>query len=363
VNNQKIAFLIPSLEAGGAERVVATLSNSICANFDVTIIVLYKSEIFYELNKNINIIFCTDIYKPIHNVFKSILIHLKFIRKNYSIIRTNDIKVLIGFMTTPNIYAILVSKLANISCLISERVHPNFTQASKIWFLFRKLIYPYTDYLIVQTKEIAHYFSDFINEEKIKIILNPLNPSLIKKINNKTERENIILNVGRLDYQKNQDLLIKAFANISNKNWKLILVGDGNKKHSYLALINELKINDSVELVGNIEDVSLYYNKSKIFAFSSRYEGFPNALTEALAFGLACISTDCPSGPTDLINNGENGFLIPVENQSELEMKLQLLMNDDKLRSDFSEKAKLGTEIFESDFVAKQWQELLQKLL
>ncbi|WP_250436285.1 glycosyltransferase family 4 protein [Hanstruepera flava] len=363
MKKRKIAFIIPSLQTGGAERVVVTLSNSLSTRFDVTIIALYSSEIFYALNPNVTVKFCSGTYKFNTNPITRVLNHFKLIKGIYSIVKQNKIEVMIGFMTTPNVYAVIASKIAKVRCIISERVHPNHIQASKFWGLIRKKIYPFTDYMVIQTQEIADYFSSFIKVEKIKIILNPLNPELLNKIQSDNKRENVILNVGRLDYQKNQDMLIRAFSNIERKDWKLFIAGDGSQKNNYLKLIDELNLTNSVELLGNIDDLSHYYNSAKIFAFTSRYEGFPNALTEAMAFGLACVSTDCPSGPSELIFDNKNGILIPVEDQTSLEVKLQLLMDNEELRTNLSLNAQLDTQKFEHNVIADQWELLIQNLL
>ncbi len=362
LKKSKIAFLIPSLEAGGAERVVATLANSLVITYDVTIIVLYKSPIFFKLNPDINIIYCGDEYQAVYSLKHSITSHLKFIRTIIKIIKSNNIRLLIGFMTTPNIYAVIAAKYSGIRSIISERVHPKYTEASKVWFSVRRHLYPFADKLVIQTQDIADYFSRFIKEKNMQIILNPLNPELISK-RDITNKENIILNVGRLNYQKNQDMLIRAFSNINPIDWKLIIVGDGKELANYKRLINELETADKVILTGNVEDVSDYYNKSKIFAFTSRYEGFPNALTEAMYFGLASIATDCPSGPSDLITNEENGFLIPSENQKALEDKLRLLMSNSPIREKMGKAAMNDTDKFKIENISLQWEQLINNLL
>ena len=362
MNKANIVFVIPSLKAGGAERVISTLCNAIVSNFSITIIVLYKSPSFYYLDPKINIIYCNDSYNPKQTIFQSVNNHFRCIRKIYKTLKQNKTQVVIGFMTTTNVYAIIAGKLAKVPSIISERVHPDFIDASKFWFKIRKLVYPWTNYLVVQTHDIARYFSSYLQDEKLKIILNPLNTELTNKRNLDISKENIILNIGRLDYQKNQDLLIRAFAKTNYKDWKLIILGEGKKKDDYIKLINQLGLSNHVMLLGNVEDVWNYYNKARIFAFTSRFEGFPNALTEAMYFGLPCISTDCPSGPSELINDGVNGFLIPIEDQDLLEQKLQALMENDMLRNELGQQAMLNTDRFDVDQIASEWEELIYNL-
>ena len=141
------------------------------------------------------------------------------------------------------------------------------------------------------------------------------------------------------------------------------IIGDGINKSKYEALIAELDLKDSVSLLGNSDKIHQYYNKASIFAFPSNYEGFPNALTEAMAFGLPCVSTDCPSGPSEVINDSDNGFLILVNDQKALEAKLQMLVNDESLRKTMGQKAQLCSQDFESKTIASQWQLIINQIL
>lgn len=195
------------------------------------------------------------------------------------------------------------------------------------------------------------------------IIKNPLAPELLHKRKLNSKKEKIILNVGRLDHQKNQDLLIRAFANINNDDWSVNIIGEGSNRVMYEKLIKALNLEEKVNLLGNQPDMETYYNQSSIFVFTSRYEGFPNALMEAMSFGLPCISTDCPSGPSELISNDLNGFLIPVENQNLLEKKMRQLMDDSLLRTKFSEKSVTTTLELEVSVIAEQWKSLIYKVL
>ena len=165
-----------------------------------------------------------------------------------------------------------------------------------------------------------------------------------------------------MDSQKNQELLIRAFSNIKRKDWKLLLIGEGQLRSHYEKLIIDLKIEESIKLVGNVQDVSKYYNTAKIFVLPSNFEGFPNALIEAMSFGLACIATNCPSGPSEIIKDNENGFLIPVNDQMDLEKKLQLLIDNSELQKQFSLKAVESTALFDAAYIADNWKELIYKV-
>lgn len=362
---KSIAFVISSLDAGGAQRVVCTLANKLIKSYNITIIVFYECSVFYELDPSIKVQFCKPSYidKPNQNIISSFIGHYQLINKIIKNLKNHKIDLVIGFMTTANIYSIISAKWVKIPCIISERVHPKYSTINPFWVKLRKIFYPKANLIVVQTKEIKNYFSKYIDINKLAIIKNPLDQKLSDSRLPSISKENIVLNVGRLEHQKNQDLLIKAFANLNNKDWTLILVGEGKKRQEYEHLIQTLGINEQVILVGNSQNVSSYYNKAKIFAFTSRFEGFPNALIEAMHFGLACISTDCPTGPSDLISSNINGVLIPVEDQKSLELELNKLINNSTLRDTIGKKAIQATETLDINTITNRWLNAIYKFI
>jgi GalNAc-alpha-(1->4)-GalNAc-alpha-(1->3)-diNAcBac-PP-undecaprenol alpha-1,4-N-acetyl-D-galactosaminyltransferase len=362
IRKKKIAFLIPSLSPGGAERVVVTLANRFLINFEVFLIVFYKTETLYNIDEKVNLIYLQEQYSPSSSLIGAIRSNLIYLRKIVSIGRSYKIDALVGFTTTVNIISILSSKLLRIPNLVSERNNPEVYIPNTFWRILRNLSYPLTDGLIVQTDLISRFYQKSIPENKIKIIPNPIDEIILSTKKDYFERENVILTVGRLDTNKNQRLLIEAFANLNVGNWKLIIAGDGVLRDEYQKLTESLGIADKVDFVGNVSNIGDYYNKAKIFVFTSQSEGFPNALLEAMSFGLPCISTNCPSGPSEIIENNENGYLIEVNNRDQLEGQLKILMNNSERCFEFSAKALISTEKYRIQTIYNQWESLIMKL-
>jgi len=363
MKKKKIFFILPNLAAGGAERVISTLANDFSTKYNVCIITLNKSEIFYALHKDVKTLYCIENIIPSKNIFDAIKLNCLLLKKILFYLKQEKPDLVISFITSSNILSIIATMLRNIPCIISERNFPNTNRTSKTRRYLRKLLYKKANFLVVQTEEIKNYFSSIIAEEKIVILPNPIAKELTKSRNSNSIKENVILNVGSLTSQKAQDVLIKAFANIDNDNWKLIIIGEGGKRKEYEALIRSLKLQNKVILLGLTKDISLYYNSATIFAFTSLFEGFPNALIEAMHFGLPCISTDCPTGPSKLIENGENGFLIPINNQKKLENCLTKLISDKNLQNTFGKNAMSTTKQFDVDTVILQWDSLINHLI
>jgi GalNAc-alpha-(1->4)-GalNAc-alpha-(1->3)-diNAcBac-PP-undecaprenol alpha-1,4-N-acetyl-D-galactosaminyltransferase len=169
------------------------------------------------------------------------------------------------------------------------------------------------------------------------------------------EKQNIILNVGRLIGTKRIDLLLDIFANSKFEDWKLWIVGDGPERKNLEKKSFDLDIQNYVTFWGNKKDIEVFYSKARIFAFTSNSEGFPNALLEAMSAGLACISFDCIAGPSDLINNGENGYLIKNGDVKDYLIKLNSLINSPELIEQFSKSSVISTKEFEINKIGNKY--------
>ena len=346
----KIAFLISSLNAGGAERVVSLLANELSLKNDIVLITLSKDEPFYKLNDSITLK-QLGVLNSGTNFLKSIFSNLALICQITLLIRSLKIKSLICFMTTSNVLGILSGKLlSDIKVTISERANPNFEDVG-YWNFLRRKTYNFADRLVVQSEEISNYFKSIIDERKIVIIPNP-----IKIVDsNKNKKEKIILTVGRLDVNKNQEQIIRSFSRLKQEGWRLIICGDGSLLSKLKDLVIDLNINDAVEFKGSVKNIEKQYKRASIFAFSSLSEGFPNVLLEAMNYGCACISSDCPTGPSLLIENNVNGFLIPLADEVTYTNHLQKLINNEKTRNIFVSNAKSSLENYALNKVADQW--------
>ncbi|PKQ44065.1 glycosyltransferase family 4 protein [Confluentibacter flavum] len=365
MNNKKkkIGFVIGSLSSGGAERVISTLSNELINKYDIVIITFVKDDPFYSLNEKIKVIACKETISTPTSIFQSLRLNLELLKGVSKVIKTEKIDIIIGFITSANIVATLAAKLNKIPSIISERNNPMITDVPKFWVLMRHLVYPKADKLILQTEGVKKFYKDRIKSNKIVILPNPISKDLSSLRDDKVKKENIILTVGRLDKNKCHDLIINAFKGVKSNDWKLLIVGVGPMENNLKELIKISNLQDSVKLLGKVKDIHKYYNSAGVFVFASRTEGFPNALLEAMYFGMPTISTDCNFGPSEIIENGKNGYLIPVGDQEMLEKRLKTLIDNEQLRVKFSKNAKLATERFHSDTVVKKWEEVISSLI
>ena len=361
-----IALATYILLHGGAERVLTTLANHLCKKYNVIVITLKDHPSFYPLNPEIQHVNCGLSAENSSSGLNRIREYFSTLKTLKRIIRENKVDLVVSFMTVVNIFSILATKQTNTPCIISERNNPIVNPPTRFWEILRNLTYRFCSLLIVQTKANGKFYEAFTPPEKVHIVSNPLSKELAsKRVLPRPYNEKIknILSVGRLDKNKSQDLLIKAFSNIDNHGWKVIIVGEGDEDTNYRNLAKELNVDDKIELVGSQKNIWYFYNNADIFSFTSKSEGFPNALIEALYFGIPSVSTDCPHGPSELIEHAINGYLFPVDDQEKLEFYLKKLMTSESLRIEMSEKALASSKDYEADEIMNVWETHIEELL
>jgi len=345
---RKIALLIPSLEAGGAERVMATLANEFARHNDLRIfLILYvKPIVFYELNDNIQILKLNFNFKRYSKIITIIKIML-FLRKRLKNIQPD---FLLSFGGKYNSVVLITTLGLGIKTFISDRSRPGISYGF-LPDLLNPFIYKLAHGIISQTNYAKEYIYSKTKHKNIKVIPNPIfqfNPSC-------SERENIILNVGRFISTKRQDELIKMFIEINPKDWRLVLVGEGPNLGRCKEIAVKSLIGDRIHFIENTHDIQRFYKISKIFAFTSISEGFPNALAEAMVAGCACLSYDCLSGPSELIRDGENGFLIKLGDKEQYKSKLSELIENKELVYKFSLEAQKIVNIYNPKIISHQF--------
>ena len=349
----KISLLIPSLQSGGMERVMSLLANYFAKKKNVELhLVLYgkSRKIFYPLSKDINI------HKPSFQFrnyprFISTLKTLFYVRKTVK--RINP-EMILSFGEYWNSFVLLALKGLDVSIYISDRCQPN-KSLGRLHDQLRKWLYPSAAGIIAQTSKAKKIYQQQNLSRNISVIHNPIHqiPS------NGERKEDIVLTIGRLIQSKHHDRLIRIFKDAFLPGWKLVIVGGDalkqNGSTSLKKLIKELDMEDKVELTGTVLGVEPYYNKSKIFVLASSSEGFPNVIGEAMSAGLPVVAYDCVAGPSDMIDDAQNGFLIPLFNDREFSEKLTRLMQDETLRNVMGRASKEKVTRFSVESAGEQY--------
>jgi len=359
-----IGFVVPSLKNGGAERVVATLGNFFSKNYGVVIVTLSDSEVFYELNSSIELVSVRNA-KPSKSSIHALLGNYAVVKKIHKTIEDKGIDILISFTTSANVLAINAAKKSKIPCIISERNNAKVVPPNLVWRTLRNKFYKSADFLVVQTSGNKDFYSSIIESSKIKVIQNPVSEKFatLKRSSKADSDITTILTVGRLNSNKAHHIMLMALSKLQSLPWQLIVVGGGPLQNQLQTLSKDLKLDKRVNFTGSIKNVDDYYKHADLFVFTSRSEGFPNALMEAHSIGIPCISTNCDFGPADIITDNSDGFLIPVDDVEALIEKLQMLITNKDLRKKISEKALAQSSRFEMKRIAEIWNNLIQEAL
>ena len=346
---RKICLILPSMGAGGMERVMSQLASYFVqfSNYQVYLIILTKQQKFYSIPDNVTIIEPEFNYRGNARLIFTFRI-MYFLRRKVKSLKPDYV---LSFGGKYNSFVILSLFKVRTRIFISDRSQPGISYGLFLDYI-NPLVYKFSHGIVAQTIQAKCALYKVTRHRNIKVIGNPISVEVNKS---SVERENIILNVGRFISSKHQELLVDFFDEIDNKDWKLYFIGDGPKFDAVKERAQGARSSDRIFFIGKISNVAEYYQKAKIFAFTSVSEGFPNVLGEAMGAGLACISFDCLAGPADLIDNNTNGFLVPINAHTEYISKLQLLMEDESLIKKFSYNGKKKIEHYDLDKIGQSF--------
>ncbi len=409
-NRQKhIAMYIGSLNKGGAERVLCNLAEYFNSQgYKVTFVTTYLADDEYEVRGANWEVFdndtgkvqgeVLDVLNPndelrkvcvtngreggIDRIFSALmpderggrLANFKNrIGKLRNIWKSLRPDIILSFLGKNNVMAIYSARGLNIPVVVSVRSNPSREYGQRGLNFSMNMLFPKAAGVVVQTTGARDYFKESIRKKCI-ILPNSIHPGFMSGVVLAFEdRTKTVISVGRLDDNKNQILLIKAFGKIMDKHpdYKLVLYGEGPSRKVFEdAADNLMRENASKQIVfmGNQSGIPKKIKDSDIFVLTSKQEGMPNALIEAMSLGLACISTDCPcGGPRDLIRDGENGLLIPVMDEETMVNKLSEAL--DKLMSDRDFCKKLGEnalkvrESYSPDKINGLWKKYFEDIM
>ena len=375
----KISFLIYSLGPGGAEKIVSYLLNHFSNKYEI-FLVLMNSTIFYKIPENIKIFYLEDSNPYEHGLKK--FFKLPFLAYKYSkFCMQHNIDISLSFMTRPNYINALSKKFKNrAKIIINERAMPSLQHKKgiqgKINRILIKKIYKYADKILSNSKGNKFDLEKNFNLKVDDFIYNFIDLNYIyhksKEILENFKKDRFIfITIGRIDEGKNHKLIIDALKNL-NFDFYFYIIGDGPLKNFLQNYVKRIKIEDKIFFLGRQYNPYKFLSKADCFVFSSNYEGFPNAILEALACGLPVISTDCRSGPreilapdtdfryeADKIELAEYGILVPVGDAFKFAEAMKLIYENKKLRDNYKKKAIKRAEDFDIGKIIKKWEEIL----
>lgn len=361
---RSVCLVLPSLTVGGMERVMSLIANALAKSgrARVHLILLSRRPRFFTIHRDV------IVYEPqFAGGGAGVIRTLFYLREHLKKIRPYSV---LSFGSKYNSFVMMASCGLGLRVFLSDRSTPLRNSRLAVFrrerserhdgfihFFLKRLLYRYAEGIIVQTRTARDIESVTLKHKNIIHIPNPIR--LFKNGNFLGRRKRYVLNVGRFVKSKQQQLLLEVFAEINSKDWTLVFVGDGPELDSVRHAASELGLTKSVLFLGSIEDVEGIYYESQVFAFVSNSEGFPNALAEALGAGLATVAFDCVAGPSDLIDDGRNGFLVPLGDRRLFSDRLRSLLTDEQLRHRLGAAAAQSVNHLDEIFVIERFSQVL----
>lgn len=355
----RLNLVISSLDAGGAERVMGTLADAWAERGHVVDLFTTHDagrEPHYRLSPQVRRL---SVDPRASGPWKQAAV----VRSLRRAIRESRPDAVVSFLNYTNILTLAACRGLTCPVIVSERLDPRIIEIGPVWSLLRRLSYRRAARLVAQTPTAAALF-EHLAPGRVRVIPNPVlvqtgaadGPAPLPAAEGPT-----ILCVGRLYRQKGFDLALRAMALLppACDAWRLVILGEGPERPALESLRGELGLGERVQLPGQVPDPRPWLRRAGIFLMSSRSEGFPNALCEAMAAGLPVVSTDCPSGPADIVTPGVDGLLVPPEDPPAMAAALARLIADGSFRARLAQAAPAVADRYSLDTVMTSWAALL----
>ena len=364
-----ILIVLSSLTGGGAERVACNLAAGwLGRGHQVSLATLGSSdEDFYQLDAGVKRL-SLEVNRPSTSRLDSIKMNIVRVRSLRNAIADESSDVVISLMTTTNVRVLLSLIGKKVPVLAAEHSYPPKSTQSNFWKSMRKWIYRYASAVVALNGESAHWLKKHTSARNVVVIPNQIVWPMARvepyvDAQSLAEGRKYFLGVGRLDRLKGFDRLIRSFSTICKElpEWDLVIIGQGSEHENLSALAASLGIENRVIFTGLVGNVVDWYERCHVFVLSSNLEGFPVALLEAMACGMPAVAVDCTTGPSDIINDGENGVLCLVDDNS-LSKSMYELAIDNDTQERLSQQARTVVSTYSEETVLDLWDSLFESL-
>ena len=356
-----VAIVLSQLTGGGAERVASSLASRwLEEGRAVTVVTLAAPDpAAYPLPPGVERV-ALGLAGASRNRLAGLFRALGRVRALRGALRGRAPGAVVAFGDRTNVLAIVATLFTGIPTYVSERTDPRAARNGWHWRFLRRLLYPLATAVVVQTESVAEWAR--ARFRRVAVIPNFVSRPRLQASPGTDEGPRTLLALGRLERVKGFDLLCDAFARVApgHPSWSLAIVGEGAERPALTALVRRLGLEGRVTLPGRATDPGPALAAAHAFVLSSRREGFPNALLEAMAAGLPAVAFDCRSGPSEIVTHGEDGLLVAAGDVAALAAALERMMADAAGRARMGSAASAVASRFSPDRVMERWAELLR---
>jgi GalNAc-alpha-(1->4)-GalNAc-alpha-(1->3)-diNAcBac-PP-undecaprenol alpha-1,4-N-acetyl-D-galactosaminyltransferase len=360
----KVALVISNMGPGGAERVVSHLSGYwVRKGWQVVLITLSGKPSFYPLSDRVEQV-NLDLMSVSRSQWQGAANNVGRIIELRRVIKAQSPDVVISFMDKTNVLVLFATRSLGIPAIVSERTFPGSYKLNPPWKTLIKLSYRFA-FRVIAVTEAMKIELERRGTRRVAVIPNPVLPPPDRVARSAPRNNRVLMAAGRLEHLKGFDILIESFSALHQQHpdWVLVIAGSGELKDELERMVLARGISDKTRFPGTVTDMAGHLQGVDIFVLSSRFEGFPNVLVEAMAAGRAVVATDCKSGPGEIIEDDENGLLVPTQNTACLGRALDLLMADSELRRRLGDNARKVVATYALDKVMHQWNQIVHEAI
>lgn len=361
----RIAFILPTFGAGGAERVASLLCNYWVEQGHVVTALTFEGsgdEQIYALDGRVarrGI----DALNRSRGLASRVLTNIRRLGRLRAALKAFQPDAVVAFTTEANVVAIWSALGLSTPVVVSERNQPDRPGLGRFTRAARRLSYPLAAAVVVQTGAIAQWSRARFGAS-VHVLPNPVRLASWPGAPRPPRAKKQIVAAGRLVRQKGFDVLIASFAELATAypDWSLVMYGEGGEREALEAEARRFSLGERIALPGIRKDMGAAFAAADLFVLPSRYEGYPNVLIEALASGCAVIATDCPGATAEILEGGKYGVLVEPGNVAALTAQLEHLMADEALRQQLAAQAREAVSTLDVGVVGRRWLELFASL-
>ncbi len=366
----RLALVISSLGAGGAERVMSILANRWAEQgHQVRLITLApcRSD-FFALHAGVKRV-GLDLMGASRCPLQALAGNLRRLAGLRRALAASRPQVVISFMDRTNVLTLLASRGLGLPVVVAEHTNPWLAPLGGVWGLLRRLLYPQADRVLAVNQEGADFLKGWVEPRRVQVMPNPVPPEIGDSAPMPPGKwpglERTVLGMGRLSPEKGFDILIRAFAacRFRHPTWRLLILGEGPQRGFLERLVRSLGLGGVVALPGNLPRPYGLLERCGVFVMPSRYEGFPCGLLEAMACGAPVVASDCSSAVGRIIASEQEGLIVPRDDSAALARALDRLMADPDRRRALGRGARVVRGRYGLEAIMEMWDNLLSPLL